>query len=182
MEQHRRTKVLIIMCSLCAMLCSCGYEISQEHSKQVNTSGGVGKDYLADNYYGLQDYISNNLLGMYYSHTFADLNEDGYKELFLYWTLDSKNWYTYLFSVDDKGVYMVKNEEIQKTVFLPVKKQNGEYRLAKETTDGKVEIYDFYFNKIGSEMTIELEDDLDSSDWKMPEVEKGYKFDLEGED
>ena len=39
---------MIIMCSLCAMLCSCGYEISQEHSKQVNTSGGVGKDYLAD--------------------------------------------------------------------------------------------------------------------------------------
>lgn len=176
-----KTNICIAVC--CALLlCSCGYTQESTKSKQINTSGGVGKEYFADTYSGLGDCITNNFLGQEYTHVFVDLNGDGYQELFLYWTPDYKNWFTYVFSIDDQGVFLMKNDQVQQNVFVPIKNKNGEYRLAVDEDDGQISIYDFYFNKIGTEMDIELEDTVDGlkkDEWEMSTVTKGYKFEVE---
>ena len=76
----------------------------------------------------------------------------------------------------------MKNDQVQQNVFVPIKNKNGEYRLAVDEDDGQISIYDFYFNKIGTEMDIELEDTVDGlkkDEWEMSTVTKGYKFEVE---
>ena len=60
----KKRKINICVAVCCALLlCSCGYTQESTKSKQINTSGGVGKEYFADTYSGLGDYITNNFLG-----------------------------------------------------------------------------------------------------------------------
>lgn len=174
-----KRKILALMLGGCLTLTSCGYTAPNKKIKKINTSGGVGKEYYGSNYRQFQDYISNNnTVAADFAYVFVDLNDDGYDELFLYGTVNYEDWHTLVLSIDEQGVFQMCNDKLAEDMVFPLKNRNGEYRLAFSTKDG-LELYDFYFNKNGTEMTLELEQivsELDANEWEKPNIEIGYNF------